>query len=143
MVVMWGDSGLYEVEIDDDYWEDNKKFAAYFIKVDGNLAGFAMIADGAYEDEGKNDYTIDEFFIMYKYRRMGIGKKATFEVLDKHRGSWQFTYHPNNVTSVNFWERVINEYTGGKYEIIKSHPHPDHLYEGGIAGDVMYFNNKQ
>jgi len=134
------DSGLYGIEMEDEYWDENKKHTAYLIKVDGNLAGFVLVIDGSEEGE-TTDYAIDEFFIMYKYRRSGIGKKALFEVLDKHRGSWQLTYHPKNAASVNFWEKSIGEYTNGKFKIDEAHPHPDYKYEDGTVGKVMFFQN--
>jgi len=136
------ESGLYEIEIEEEYWEDNEKYAAYLIEADGQLAGFVMVADGA-EEDGYKDFIMDEFFVMHKYRGLGIGRKALFEVLDKHRGSWQMTLHPKNITAAKFWEKVIGEYTGGKYQIIKGHPHPDHSYEDDTAGDVMVFDNTE
>lgn len=76
---------------------------------------------------------------MHKYRRMGVGKQALFKVLDMHRGRWQLQRHPINTASVNFWDRVIAEYTNGKFELIKAYP--DTEYPDGTLGDVFFFES--
>ena len=98
-----------------------------------------MVIDSPKLEGEETDYQIEEFFVMYKYRRSGVGKQAFFEVLDKHKGRWQLYYHPKNTTSADFWQRVINEYTKGQYKLIKSHPQI--VYDDGLLGDVFFFDN--
>ena len=66
--------GLYGYEYFDYYWTEKNRWA-FFIIVDGNLAGFVMVNDYPEADE-ETDYSLAEFFIMYKYRRCGVGKYA-------------------------------------------------------------------
>jgi len=134
------EDGLYGCEIEEEYWEENEKYVAYFIEADGNLAGFVMIGEGN-EGDKETDYLVSEFFVMHKYRRFGIGKQAFYQILDKYKGTWQVLYNPKNTTSAGFWERAIDEHTDGKYEHIKSHPHEDYVYEDGTLGNVIYFSN--
>lgn len=43
------------------------------------------------------------------------------------------------MTSVYFWNKAINEYTKGKYEMIESFFHTE--YDDGTLGDVFYFES--
>ena len=130
--------GLYGYEYLDYYWTEDKRWA-YFIEVDGKLAGFVMVIDLPEAEGTETDFQIAEFFVVYKYRRLGVGKQAFFQVLDKHKGRWQLRRHPKNIASVLFWDKAINEYTNGKYELIKSHPKCD--YSDGTLGDVFFFES--
>ena len=98
--------GNYGYEYLDCYFEEENRYP-YFIKVDGKLAGFAMISDYPEVPEETTDYCLSEFFMMYKYRRGGVGRKAVNSVLDKHHGKWQLKRHPHNTVSVKFC-RMMN-----------------------------------
>ena len=130
--------GLYDYPYLDYYWSEEKRWA-YFIMVDDKLSGFVMVVDFPEIEDTETDFQIAEFFVMYKYRRSGVGKQALFQTLDKHKGRWQLKRHPKNIASVRFWDNVINEYTKGKFELIKSHPQAD--YEDGSFGDIFFFNS--
>ena len=60
--------GLYGYQYLDYYWAEENRWA-YFIVVDGNLAGFVMVIDMPEVDDRETDFQISEFFVMYKYRR--------------------------------------------------------------------------
>ena len=129
--------GLYGYDYLDCYWTENNRFP-YFIKVKNKLAGFVMVNDYN-ETKLDTNYTMSEFFIMYKYRRKGIGKYTVNYILEKHKGKWQLSYHPNNESSKNFWIKTIDKYTKGNYEIIKNNP--DLIYEDGTKGATIVFNS--
>lgn len=76
---------------------------------------------------------------MYKYRRLGVGRQAFFKVLDLHKGKWQLKRHPVNIASVHFWDKVISEYTNGRFELVKGYPGTE--YEDGTLGDVFFFES--
>ena len=101
--------GLYGYQYLDCYWTDEDR-RAYIILVDEKLAGFVMVFNYREPDDPETDFQIAEFFVMYKYRRLGVGRKAFFQTLDEHRGRWGVGCYPNNVVSVRFWNNVINEY---------------------------------
>jgi len=133
--------GLYGYEYLDCYWWEEEKRWAYFIEAEDKLAGFIMVNDYPEAEDRKTDLVISEFFVMHKYRRMGIGKKAFFMVLDLHRGTWQLKRHPKNMDSVHFWDKVVDEYTNGNYELVKSYPNTE--YGDGTLGDIFFFDNTQ
>lgn len=124
--------GLYGYDYLDNYWTEKNRFA-YFIMVDEKLAGFAMVNDYPEVDE-PTDYTLAEFFVMFKYRRQGIGKIAAGKVFDLFHGKWQLKRHPHNIPSVHFWNHVVSEYTNGKYRLIEGYPESE--YADGTLGDI-------
>ena len=130
--------GLYGYPYLDYYWVEEKRWA-YFIVADGKLAGFAMVIDLPEVEGTETDFQMAEFFVLYKYRRAGVGRRALFQVLDKHKGRWQLRRHPKNIASVHFWDNSINEYTKGQYELIQSHPQAG--YNDGTLGDVFFFHS--
>jgi len=127
--------GLYGYDYLDNYWTENNRFP-FFIKVNGKLAGFILINDYP-EVNIETKYTLSEFFIMHKYRRLGIGKYAVNYILNKFKGRWQLKYHPKNEISKSFWTKAIGEYTNNKYEIITNDP--EVKYEDGTIGHALIF----
>ena len=53
---------------------------------------------------------------MRKFRRMGIGRKAAFQVFDRFRGAWEVLQTRENLAAQAFWRAVIGEYTDGDFE---------------------------
>jgi len=129
------DLGLYGYDWLDVYWTEENRFA-YFIKVDNKLAGFIMVNDYR-ETKIETDYTMSELFVMYKYRKMGVGTYAVKNMFDKYKGKWQLMYHPKNTSSKSFWNKIVNEYTKGRYEIIKDNMEAQ--YRDGTIGEVLVF----
>jgi predicted acetyltransferase len=129
--------GLYN-DLDDLelYWK-NENWYPFFIRIDNKLAGFILVYDGRQIKEIDSDYSISDFFIMYKYKRRGIGKYCVKYIFDRFKGKWQIWYHPRNKISEKFWTKTIKEYTKGKYELKKN----DEPYYDGIIGNTIVFNS--
>jgi len=131
--------GLYGYDYLDSYWNEKNRFP-YFIKVDNKLAGFIMVDDYLinYLIKGlQTNWSMSNFFVMYKYRNKGIGAFCVNSMFDKHNGKWGIMYHPNNIISKNFWNKVVGEYTKGKYEIIKDKKEVG--YEDGTMAEILVF----
>ena len=79
-----------------------KKTDLFFYKKDNKLADFVMVND---YPEMETKYTMSEFFILNKYRRIGIGKYAVKYIQNKNKEKWQLKYNPKNKTSENFWKK--------------------------------------
>ena len=105
-------SGEYEYAYLDAYWapEPGEERYPYFIRSDGDLAGFALVR----VVNGSN--VMSEFFVMRPYRRGGLGGEAAKAVFDAHAGPWIVHEHPGNLPAQAFWRRVIAEFTGGRFE---------------------------
>jgi len=100
--------GLYGYSYLDYYWTEPHRYA-YFIKVDGKLAGFVMVCGHCYVSKNPDTLFMSEFFVMRKYRQKGIGKHAALDVLQRHPGKWELTVHPQNPVSHRFWASVVKD----------------------------------
>lgn len=127
--------GLYGYGYLDNYWTEDNRWA-YFIRVDGKLAGFAMVNDYM-ELRRDGQYNMAEFFVLHKYRRMGIGRQAALELFARFPGRWELKYHPHNTASAAFWHSVVQE--GAKvftlYENVEEFAYPD-----GTPGEIFFFD---
>ncbi len=128
--------GLYGYDWLDCYWTEENRFA-FFIRVQNQLAGFFMVNDYP-ESKIRTDYCMAEFFVLYKYRRGGVGSYAANWAFDHFPGTWQLKRHPKNRASVLFWDRVVREYTKGNYQI--SEGIPGHGYGDGTPAEFLFFS---
>ena len=129
------DLGLFGYDYLDNYWTEDNRFV-YFIKVDNKLAGFVMVNDYPIKNM-ETSYTMSEFFVLYKYRNLGVGSFVAKSMFNNFKGKWGLMYHPKNITSKNFWNKVVNEYTNGKYKIIKNNK--DAYYADGTISEILLF----
>lgn len=105
----------------------------YLIKVDGKLAGFALI-NKIKECDCNCDWSVAEFFVGYLYRRKGVATQIMEEIFRRHKGFWHIKYHCNNIASEKFWNKLVSSVTDNNYEILQSSP----FYDGSV-GKVLYF----
>ncbi len=106
--------GYYGYAHIDDYWNEDGRFP-YLIRVNSKIAGFALICPHCDYIEGKNTRCISEFFVMFKYRRLGVGAYVANKIFDLHKGQWEVCHLNTNLPARNFWSEVIDEYTNGDY----------------------------
>lgn len=107
--------GFYGYNHIDDYWNEKGRFP-YLIRVDGKIAGFALICPHCDYRKEADAKCFGEFFVMLKYRRMGIGRQAATQLFDLHRGHWEVCYWKNNIPASLFWKKVVAEYTNEHYD---------------------------
>jgi len=107
--------GFYGYRYFDHYWTEEARHP-FFIKVDGELAGFVLVNDHCYYLKGAGARSIAEFFVMRKYRGKGIGKVVARQVFDRFPGKWEVLQHGENAPSIRFWETIVSEYTNGNFE---------------------------
>jgi predicted acetyltransferase len=94
-----GVHGDYGYPYLDHYWTEPGRHPFLF-QVDGKWAGFALVREIP-------PYDMAEFFVMRKYRRIGIGRRAATEVLGRFPGSWQVRQQLSNPAATIFWRRAI------------------------------------
>jgi predicted acetyltransferase len=110
--VRMGADGEFPYRYLDHYWapDDGEERHAFFIRADGELAGFALVRI-------VNDTNVmSEFFVMRRFRRTGVGMLAATEVLRRLPGNWIVQEVSPNVAAQAFWRRVIDAVTSGKFE---------------------------
>jgi len=105
-------NGEYGYELD-EYWSDaNSK--AYIMLMDSHYAGFALVTERIKLPNG--DHWLEQFFVVKKYRRQGLGMAAARTLFDLLPGRWQVGQMPLNLPAQAFWRTVIGRYTKAKYE---------------------------
>jgi predicted acetyltransferase len=113
------DYGYYGYAHIDDYWNEDGRYP-YIIRINRKIAGFVLVRSCCEYNEMPNPHNIAEFFIMQKYRRLGIGRFVAMKVFDMHKGGWEVSIWSKNIPAQIFWKAVIHEYTGGKYSVFGS-----------------------
>ena len=115
----------------DRYWQD-PHCSPYLILAGNAFAGFALV-DKAVRVPG-DDFWMDQFFVMKKYRRLGFGRAAAGEVFALHPGQWQVGQMAGNLPAQAFWRRTIANYTSGQYR-------EEQVTSGGWHGRVQRFRS--
>lgn len=114
-------SEFIPVELQDDgrfgypnlslYWTDPNRHP-FLIRVDGQWAGFVLIAQIQEESDIEPVWDVAEFFILRGFRRRGLGRMVAHQVWQGHPGRWQVRVMSANGGAARFWEQAIGEHLG-------------------------------
>ena len=91
--------GVYGYPYLDWYWVEPERHA-FLVRVDGRVAGFALVRAG-------DPHDMAEFFVMRKYRRDGTGTRVARNVFARFPGNWQVRQLRTNEPAQRFWRRAI------------------------------------
>ncbi len=111
-----GEFGHREPDLLARWFADDRAHPLLILKSD-TPAGFALVVRPVNIASGKPtiDYRMSEFFVLAKYRRLGIGRDAAQLILNRFSGQWEVTEYLRNAGAVRFWRSVIATYTRGQY----------------------------
>ena len=115
------------------YWDEGNH--PFLIEADGKIAGFCLVDRRAIV--ARLDWNMGQFFVLGPLAGRGIGRRAACRAFDRFPGLWQVTQIPENRAAVAFWRKVIDRYTGGRFEE-QALPDPA---EDGEARSVMTFTS--
>lgn len=87
---------------------------AFMVWVEGRPAGFALVDRAS--RTGAAAYWMDQFFLLRRFRRGGIGRALAVHVFAALPGPWEVGQMPGNPAARQFWRRVIEAHTGGRFE---------------------------
>jgi predicted acetyltransferase len=122
--VFWGDTdpdahvdrqGLFDAGVDLGSYINAATRWAHLIWSGGRLVGFALLREQTVQRPGPGRY-LEEFFIMQRYRRKGLGRAAATCLFDGYTGYWEISEIGPNLPAQNFWRRVIARYTRNRYQ---------------------------
>lgn len=99
-----GADGVFAHAPIDAYWRERGR-AAHMIRVEGRLAGFALVNDWSPSDRGV-DSAVAEFFVLRQERRRGVGRAAAHALIAAAPGVWEIAALRVNVDAVAFWDRA-------------------------------------
>jgi predicted acetyltransferase len=115
-----------------DRYLRNPRLSAYFFLVDASYAGFGLVDPDVTFPE--NEYWMGQFFVMKRYRRIGLGTAGARFIFSQFRGRWEVGQMPLNLPAQAFWRRTIADYTGGR--------HVEHeLHDERWDGFIQCFDN--
>ena len=108
--------GLYDNDRFKKYLANERFFAELFF---AEKIPVGLVAYSIYYSASKKIFinSLNEFFILHKYRRRGAGKFLAQKIFDAHKGFWKIEIHPSNVTAQMFWKNVVASYSNGNYKI--------------------------
>ena len=127
--------GVFTYRYFDEYWHEPGRFP-FLVYSDAKLAGFVLVNAYTVLLEPGAGMSIAEFFVMRKYRRRGVGRRAAFRAFDRFPGLWEVREHGDNLAGQQFWRSVIGEYTRGEFSEIV-------LNDDRWTGPVQTFDNSR
>lgn len=86
----------------DLYWSEPNSRWPFWQNVDDTNAGFALV------QRDEESMQIEEFFVVRRYRREGIGLAAARRLIARYPGPWHITQRENNANAIIFWHRVLD-----------------------------------
>ena len=142
------DTGRYQNVSPWTHWR-SPHHHAFVVRVDGELAGLVLVkparddalsrsvtaSPGRSERGGSGGHIeapsriVDEFFIMRKFRRRGVGREVTRRLFDRLPGRWSLNQTQHNYTAQAFWRTVLAEYTDGRFEEVVIDGRPTQRFE--------------
>jgi len=95
------------------YWQEPTRRFPFLIRADERVAGFVLATRGSPVTDDPDDLDIAEFFVLRRYRRDHVGRRAAFLLWDRLPGHWIVRVSLGNHRALPFWQPIIQEYTGG------------------------------
>lgn len=100
---------------DDDLngcWTDDWRHP-FVIRASGKVAGFAIVDQGSDVTTDPSVFDMAEFFVLRRWRRQGVGREATRQLLARFPGRWEVRPFPGYRPGEEFWRRVCHECATG------------------------------
>ena len=108
-------NGLYESHDFKKYFDDPTR-QAYFVKINQELAGFALL--NKVGTSADTQWNIGEFYIVAKFQGHGIGAHVAEQLWKMHPGRWEVSVIPENKSALSYWRKTISKFTGKTIVII-------------------------
>jgi predicted acetyltransferase len=116
------------------YWSEPNRHP-FLIRVDGKLAGLALVRRGSEIAGNQTIWDMAEFFVLRGCRRRGIGMLAAKEVSRRFPGSWEVRVMQSNVSAILFWEQAISNFTSAEILSVR-------IEKGGQYWQLFSFESK-
>lgn len=135
-----GEDGIYPNRYFAPYWtaegiaEGRRPF---LIRVSGKPAGHIYVNQHSFS--GKSDQSLAEFFVLRKFRGLGVGRAAAWLTFGLFPGVWEVAQTRKNFPAQAFWRKTISRYLAqtpeaGSYE--------EFTDPGEWLGPVQVFRSK-
>jgi len=97
------------------YWREPERRFPFLIRANGRVVGFTLVTRGSPMTTDPADLDVAEFFVLRRYRRSGVGRRAAFQLWQRMPGHWIVRVSEGNRRALLFWHAIIAEYTGGSF----------------------------
>ena len=115
----------------DRFWSD-KRCVPFVALQGGHYCGFALV--DSFVKVGSDGFWMDQFFVLKKHRRRGVGRSLAFKVFEQLPGRWEVGQMANNIAAQAFWRRIIAQFSDGRFQ-------EHQLTEGWWQGIVQMFES--
>lgn len=97
-------------------YRDEPDHHAFLFRVEGSLAGFALVKKGSEIAEDDESMDVAEFFVLRSHRLNGVGRAAFGEIVSKFPGPWIVRVQDKYQAALGFWRRVISTVSRSEFE---------------------------
>ncbi|KYF59144.1 hypothetical protein BE04_36705 [Sorangium cellulosum] len=95
------------------YWSERERRFALIVRCAGRIAGFVLATRGSPAADNPDVLDVAEFFIVRRYRRSGVGRRAAVLLWQRFPGAWIVRVSEGNAGALAFWRSVVAEFTSG------------------------------
>ena len=85
------------------------------MEADGRLAGFVPVNRWSALNR-LLDHAVAEFFVLRKYRRIGVGSRTARVLFERWAGRWEVAVARYNKPALSFWRKAIHAAVDGPVE---------------------------
>ena len=97
------------------YWSEPERRFPFLIRSGNRVVGFAFATQGLPAAVDIAAFDVAEFFVLRRYRRGGIGRRAAFLLWNRFAARWIVRVSEGNPIGHRFWARAVAEYTNGVF----------------------------
>jgi predicted acetyltransferase len=97
------------------YWSEPERRFAFLIRSGVRVVGFALATRGLPASPDEEAFDVAEFFVLRRYRRSGVGRRAAFLLWNRFASGWIVRVSEANASGYRFWTRIIAEYSNGVF----------------------------
>jgi predicted acetyltransferase len=92
------------------YWSEPDSRFPFLIRAGDAIAGFVLATRGSAAPEEPDVFDVAEFFVLRRFRRAGVGRRAAFLLWDRLPGEWTVRVATGNAGALEFWRGVVGDY---------------------------------
>lgn len=102
------ENAFFDYEDLNSFWTTDG-ISPYFIKFEGNIIGFILLLERPFLEK-EVDFSINDIFILNKYKGKSLGIQAVTKLFDNKKGHYYVIELVNNLPGVSFWKKVYREF---------------------------------
>jgi len=91
------------------YWSESERRFAFLIRQGERVAGFVLVTRGSPALADPDVLDVAEFFVLRRYRRCSVGRRAALLLWGRLPGKWVVRVAERYPAALEFWSRLIAE----------------------------------